>query len=464
MGASEFSDETKTIYALASAAGRTGIAVIRISGPKASETLAALTNAGQDAVPAPRLVPRQAVRVRIGDPATGEPIDDGLAIWFPGPASFTGEDVAELHVHGGHAVVAGIMEALGAMEGLRMAEPGEFSRRAFENDKFDLTAAEGLADLVDAETSAQRRQALRQLQGELGRLYESWRERLLSALAHREAEIDFSDEDLPDGVAAAARTEVARLEKEIAEHLEDGRRGERLRSGLHIAIIGPPNAGKSSLLNLLAQRDAAIVSATAGTTRDVIEVHLDLGGYPVVVADTAGLRDGRDDIEIEGVRRARDRASEADLRLAVFDGEAWPEADPMTAGLVDANTVVVINKIDLKAPAPPLEVNGEPALGISALRGDGIDRLLTVVTDRVSGIVTGTASTAPALTRARHREALEECRAALKRFLAAAGDAKTPELAAEDLRLAARALGRITGRVDVDEVLDVIFRDFCIGK
>lgn len=461
MGASEKSYETETIYALASAAGRAGIAVIRISGPGAGPALAGLAGAGSAEAP---LTPRRATPVRLTDPTTSETIDDGLAIWFPGPASFTGEDVAELHVHGGHAVVAGILEALGAMKGLRMAEPGEFSRRAFENDKFDLTAAEGLADLVDAETSAQRRQALRQLQGELGRLYEQWRERLLSALAHREAEIDFADEDLPDGVAAVARAEVGRLEKEIARHLKDGRRGERLRSGLHIAIIGPPNSGKSSLLNLLAQRDAAIVSATAGTTRDVIEVHLDLGGYPVIVADTAGLRDGRDDIEIEGVRRARDRASEADLRLAVFDGEAWPEVDSMTVGLVDTNTVVVINKIDLKAPAPPLEVNGEPALGISALRGDGIDGLLAAVADRVSGLVGGTASTAPVLTRARHREALEECLAALKRFLAAAGDDKTPELAAEDLRLAARALGRITGRVDVDEVLDVIFRDFCIGK
>ncbi len=461
MGAPVFFNETESIYALASGAGRAGIAVIRISGPGAGPALAGL--AGTE-LPETPLIPRRATSVRLTDPTTSETIDHGLAIWFPGPASFTGEDVAELHVHGGHSVVAGILEALGAMSGLRMAEPGEFSRRAFENDKFDLTAAEGLADLVDAETSAQRRQALRQLQGELGRLYESWRERLLRALAHREAEIDFSDEDLPDGVDAAARTEVARLEKEIARHLEDGRRGERLRSGLHIAIIGPPNAGKSSLLNLLAQRDAAIVSETAGTTRDVIEVHLDLGGYPVVVADTAGLRNGRDEIEIEGVRRARDQASEADLRLAVFDGETWPEVDPMTVGLVDANTVVVINKIDLKAPAPPLKVNGELALGISALRGDGIDGLLAAVTDQVSGIVGVTASPAPSLTRARHREALEECWAALKRFPAAAGDDKTPELAAEDLRLAARALGRITGRVDVDEVLDVIFRDFCIGK
>ncbi|MFQ5764490.1 MAG: tRNA uridine-5-carboxymethylaminomethyl(34) synthesis GTPase MnmE, partial [Rhodospirillales bacterium] len=324
------------------------------------------------------------------------------------------------------------------------------------------TAAEGLADLVDAETSAQRRQALRQLRGELGRVYEEWRERLLRALAHREATIDFADEDLPDDVDAAARREMADLKREIAAHLADGRRGERLRDGLLIAIIGPPNAGKSSLLNLLARRDAAIVSATAGTTRDVIEVHLDLGGYPVVVADTAGLREGGDEIETEGIRRARGKAMDADLRLAVFDGETWPEADPLTAGLVDDKALVVVNKADLGEPTPPLEVTGQPALAVSALTGDGIDGLLKAMEEKLAGLMD--VGAAPALTRARHREALMECVDALGRFLAADADDGRPELAAEDLRLAARALGRITGRVDVEDVLDVIFRDFCIGK
>ena len=453
----------ETIYALASASGRAGIAVIRISGPKSAAVLRALGHNKAE------FAPRRAVRTRLVDPVSGDALDDGLVLWFPAPNSFTGEDVGELHVHGGHAVAAGILEALAAMADLRMAEPGEFTRRAFENGKLDLTAAEGLADLVDAETQAQRKQALRQLRGELGGLYESWRERLLAALAHLEANIDFSDEDLPEGIAAAARDELARLAQDVAGHLADGHRGERLRAGLQIAIIGPPNAGKSSLLNVLARRDAAIVSATAGTTRDVIEVHLDLGGYPVIVADTAGLRDAGgeaeedgDAIEAEGIRRARTKAEDADLRLAVFDGETWPDADPATVALVDGETLVVVNKSDLKTLEPPLEVDGKDALAVSALTGSGIDGLLAALGERVEALIEVPAS--PALTRARHREALEECRQALGRFLAEDTDITKPELAAEDLRLATRALGRITGRVDVDEVLDVIFRDFCIGK
>ena len=453
----------QTIFALASASGRAGVAVIRVSGPEAGRALAKLTEA--------EALPRRAVYTRLSDPASGDALDDGLVIWFPAPASFTGEDVAEFHVHGGPAVIAGVLGALSGLDGLCMAEPGEFTRRAFENGKMDLTAAEGLADLIEAETAAQRRQALRQLEGELGRVYETWRERLLSAVAHNEAAIDFSDEDLPEGLVAAARDEIAALEQEIAGHLKDNRRGERLRGGLLIAIIGPPNAGKSSLLNLFARRDAAIVSETAGTTRDVIEVHLDLGGYPVTVADTAGLRESGDSVEIEGVRRARLKAEDADLRLAVFDGAAWPETDPSTSELVDGNTLAIINKSDLGAPqlgksGPPLDINGQPALAVSAKTGDGIDDLLVRISERVGAMMDVGGSSAPALTRARHREALEQCRTALGRYLEgpAQGLPASPELAAEDLRLAARALGRITGRVDVDDILDVIFRDFCIGK
>ncbi|HYD71088.1 tRNA uridine-5-carboxymethylaminomethyl(34) synthesis GTPase MnmE [Azospirillum sp.] len=442
---------TATIFALATAPGRAGVAVVRVSGPASSEALTALT---RRALPAPRVATLTALR----DPGTGEALDDALVLWFPGPKSFTGEDVVELHLHGGRAVVAGVVEALAALPGLRVAEPGEFTRRAFENGKLDLTAAEGLADLVDAETSAQRRQALRQMEGALGRVYESWRLRLTRALAHIEADIDFPEEDLPGGVADAVRPELEALATEIGAHLADGRRGERLREGLHIAIVGAPNAGKSSLLNALARREAAIVSARAGTTRDVIEVHLDLGGFPVVLADTAGLREAAgDEIEEEGIRRALDRAASADLKIAVFDATALPALDAATLALVDGGTVVVINKTDL-ALANVESVGDRNALAVSARTGAGLRELEAALAELAGARMAGTG--APALTRARHRSALEECRDALARALSA----PLPELAAEDVRLASRALGRITGRVDVEDLLDVIFRDFCIGK
>lgn len=445
-----------TIFALATAPGRSGVAVVRVSGPGAGAALSALITRPSAIRPLP--APRMATLARLYDPADGAVLDDALVLWFPAPRSFTGEDVVELHLHGGRAVVAAVTRALGALPGLRVAEPGEFTRRGFENGKFDLTAAEAVADLIDAETAAQRRQALRQMEGELGRLYDRWRERLTRALAHLEADIDFPDEDLPGGVSDAVRPVLTGLATEIAAHLNDGGRGERLREGLHIAIIGAPNAGKSSLLNALARRDAAIVSAHAGTTRDVVEVHLDLGGYPVILADTAGLRDTADEVEAEGVRRARRRAEQADVKVAVFDGTLWPDLDADTRALVDADTVVVLNKADAAALPAEAAVDGHPALPLSARSGDGIaaleSRLTALSGDRLA------ASGAPALTRARHRGALEDCAASLQRALSA----PLPELAAEDVRLASRALGRITGRVDVEDLLDVIFRDFCIGK
>ncbi|NUB07426.1 tRNA uridine-5-carboxymethylaminomethyl(34) synthesis GTPase MnmE [Azospirillum sp. Vi22] len=440
-----------TIFALATAPGRAGVAVVRVSGPASGDALAALTGK-----PLPE--PRMATLVRLRDPKTGEALDDALVLRFTAPRSFTGENVVELHLHGGRAVVAGVVEALATLPGLRVAEPGEFTRRAFENGKLDLTEAEAVADLVDAETSAQRRQALRQMEGGLGTLYDGWRERLTRSLAHIEADIDFPDEDLPSGVADVARPVLDTLAAEIDAHLDDRGRGERLREGLHIAIVGAPNAGKSSLLNALARREAAIVSARAGTTRDVIEVHLDLGGYPVVLADTAGLREAAaDEVEEEGIRRALDRAARADVKVAVFDATALPTLDPATVALLDRDTVVVLNKTDVVDAAVPT-VGGWEAVAVSARTGAGLpelERRLTAFTaDRLVG------SGAPALTRARHRSALEECRDALRRALTA----PLPELMAEDVRLASRALGRITGRVDVEDLLDVIFRDFCIGK
>src|SRR5690348_1626376 len=342
---------------------------MRLSGPEAGAALVRLAGA----LPPPR----RAVRRRFADPRTGEAIDDGMALFFPAPNSFTGEDVAELHIHGSRAVIAALIEALSAVPGLRLAEPGEFTRRAFEHGKLDLTAAEGLADLVAAETAAQRRQALRQLEGALGRLYEDWRARLLRALAHLEAAIDFPEEGLPEGLSEEVRESAATLRAEIARHLADGHRGERMRDGVSVAIIGPPNAGKSSLMNALARRDVAITSAIAGTTRDVIEVALDLGGYPIVLADTAGLRQSADSIEEEGVRRARARAAAADLRLLVLDATEPPPALP--AGLMDGDTIVILNKVDLglgDGAEGADRLGSGPALRLSVLTGTGMSALL----------------------------------------------------------------------------------------
>jgi len=490
---------SETIYALASALparrGGAGVAVIRLSGPRVGDALVFLTEPGafarggsarDPALPAPR---RPALRPFL-DPMTGEVIDRGLVMRFVAPQSYTGEDVAEFHLHGGRAVIDAALAAIGRLPFCRLAEPGEFTRRAFEHGKLDLTAAEGVADLVGAETAAQRRQALRQVDGALGRLYEDWRTCLLRALAHLEADIDFPDEDLPQGMAEAVRPELMVLRDAVAAHLDD-RRGERLRDGVSIAIIGPPNAGKSSLLNLIAQREAAIVSTVAGTTRDVIEVNLDLDGYPVTVADTAGLRDTVDPIEVEGVRRARARADDADLRLLVVpaaERDGRPADWPAMAGTARAalatwhpqTDLTVVNKIDLLADRGVL--NREPAAGsplvVSARTGEGIPALLKRLSLTVAALVGDAPSggdatveaaqdrvlAPPPLTRARHREALGRCLAALDRALAAPAQGLPAELMAEDVRLAARALGRITGRVGVEDLLDVIFRDFCIGK
>jgi tRNA modification GTPase len=396
--------------------------------------------------------PRQARRVTIADPATGERLDDGLVLWFPGPHSYSGEDMAELHLHGSRAVLAATVAALCSL-GLRLAEPGEFTRRAFWNGKLDLLQAEAIADLTAAETEAQRRQALRQLDGAHGLLYRSWRDRLLQLAAHLEAAIDFPDENLP----AAIEEEIARGSAELAAaincHLADGHRGERLRDGISVAILGPPNAGKSSLLNRIAQREAAITSPYAGTTRDIVEVAIDLQGYPVLFADTAGLRDSADLVEQEGLRRALARAEAAELRLFVFDA-AQPHDAAAAARWPGPATLLVANKSDLLPSSPDLPAG---AFAVSALTGAGIARLLTALGEKIAESYR---SEAPVVTRARHRQALEETAAALARSLTA----PLPELRAEDLRLALRSLGRITGTVDVEDLLDVIFRDFCIGK
>jgi tRNA modification GTPase len=428
-----------TIFALASAPGRAGGAVVRVSGPEAGPALRALAGA---------LAPPR--RAGLRDLAfRGAAIDRALVLWFPAPASFTGEDVAEFHLHGGRAVRESLFAALAAL-GVRAAGPGEFSRRAVEHGRLDLTRAEAIADLVEAETPAQLRQALRQYDGALADLYEGWRAALIGALARAEAAIDFSDDGVGEIEFRGAREKVREILQAIDAHLDDGRRGEALREGLKLAIVGPPNAGKSSLINALAQRDAAIVSEIAGTTRDVIELRLNLGGYLVQVADTAGLRETDDIIEAEGVRRALKQAAESDLVILLRDG-----THPYTDYPGVAPDLAVWNKSDLAGFRP------QGGMALSLKTGEGLSDLVAALTAQVAEKLEGTGQ-APALTRPRHRQALIEAAAALRHGLGAPADA--PELFAEDLRLALRAVGRITGRVDVEELLDSVFRDFCIGK
>lgn len=501
--------DRQTIFALSSGRPPVAIAVIRISGPRAGAALTAL------GVKIPE--PRKAGLARIRDPRSGEIIDEALVLFFPGPHSETGEDVVELQAHGGRAVIAAVLDALGSIDGLRMAEPGEFTRRGFENGKLDLTAVEGLADLVGAETEGQRRLAFRQMKGLLGNRAETWRKRLIQALALVEARIDFSDEaDVPEELVAPALKIAAELRDEIAAALADGRRGERLREGLVVAIAGPPNAGKSTLLNRLAQREAAIVSPYAGTTRDVIEVHLDLGGLPVTLLDTAGIRETSDPVELEGVRRARERAADADLVLWVVDASDESADLSMSGPDRPAGAWLVRNKIDLlnqsatsneakyilssineplvrttnplksgnnfgaahrtesnvliKEVLPSMVYNklthsnevqviSEVEFSLSVVSGQGFEELLVNLQGFAAQFLAGAEQSL--VSRARHREVLEVTLAALQRAEQVAG---LEDLLAEELRTAAYALGRLTGRVDVEDVLDVIFRDFCIGK
>jgi tRNA modification GTPase len=443
-----------TIFALATAAGRAAVAVVRISGPDTLRVVQTL--AGR--APAPRMAALRKLR------HDGVELDEALALRFEGPASYTGEDSAEFHVHGGRAVVEALLSALSAL-GLRLAEPGEFTRRAFENGKLDLAQAEGVADLIDAETEAQRRQALGQVGGALSQRYDRWRELLVQSLAMLEAAVDFPDEDLPEAVAERARPGLRILAEELDTALADVSRGRRVRDGYRIALVGAPNAGKSTLLNGLVERDAAIVTDTPGTTRDVIEVPLVLGGYRVLIADTAGLRETDDAIEVEGVRRARRWAEEADLRLWVVDGFHVDQIEALEA-TVRPEDWLVLNKADI-ADANTLS-QAEARWSREGLR---VHRLSARSEDAVSGLREALASYVadalsgaefPAATRLRHAERLSEARSYLARALSDIG--LEVELAAEDVRLAARALEKITGRVDPEDVLGRVFSTFCIGK
>ena len=444
-----------TIYALSSGSVPAAIGVVRISGPKARDALKAVVGRVPES--------RRAMLATLRDPDTGETIDQALVLFFEGPNSETGEDVAELQLHGGRAVIAATFAVLARLPGLRPAEGGEFTRRGFENGKLDLTAVEGLADLIYADTEAQRRQAVRQLQGLLGDRAEDWRLRLIEAMALAEAGIDFSDEADVAADVAVRSLDIARLlQQEIAALLAEGRRGERLREGLVVAIAGPPNAGKSTLLNRIARRDVAIVSPYAGTTRDVIEVHLDLGGYPLTLLDTAGIRETDDPVEREGVERARARAAAADLVLWLTENEA---ANPDPDSGFAPDRWVVRTKIDLSERAPGAV--RRPAMAqphfyqLSAVSGEGVDQLIA---DLEAYAKANLESREPALvTRERQRHLLEQAESALRRAISE-GEAGREDTFAEELRQAAQALGRLTGRVDVEDVLDKIFRDFCIGK
>lgn len=435
----------QTIYALSSAPGRAGVAVIRVSGPLADACLLLLSGG---APVKPRVATLRTLRDR-----AGVAIDQGIVLWFPAPSSFTGEDMVEFQVHGGRAILSKILGVLAEFPSSRPAEPGEFTRRAVENGKLDLTQAEALIDLIDAETEAQRSQALRQFGGSLTALYEAWRLRLVKALAWAEAEIDFSDEDLPADLSARTRRVLLEILQEIQKHMSDSRRGEIIREGVFLTVIGPPNAGKSSLINALARRDVAIVAETAGTTRDIIEVRLDLNGYAVIVADTAGLRETAETVESEGVRRALARAGASDLTLLLLDSSAPDPFAGLPTGIAERASLTVWNKIDLPSR------RSREGLRLSLQTGEGFDALLAAIGMKVAERLERPGE-APALTRARHRHALEQATTALERAVIAT----RPELFAEDLRLATRWIGRITGRVDVEELLDVVFRDFCIGK
>jgi len=431
-----------TIFAPATAAGRAAVAVVRLSGPGTAAAVRAL--AGR--LPAARRASLKRLKA-----ADGQPIDEALVLWFPGPGSYTGEDAAEFHVHGGPAVVGAVVEALSA-QGLRLAEPGEFTRRAFEHGKLDLAQAEGVADLVDAETEAQRAQALAQLGGRLSAVQARWRDGLIRASAMLEAAVDFPDEEVPADVARRARPILEILADELDAAAADVERGEQVREGFRIALLGAPNAGKSTLLNALAGREAAIVSATPGTTRDIIEVPMVLGGYKVIVADTAGLRRTDDEIEAEGVRRAEAWAQGAGLRVWLVDGYGEPE--PEVPAVLRRGDIVLLTKRDLGEG-----LDGLPGEPFTAKSPNDVAWLERSLTETVVAALAG--GEPPAATRLRHRELLTEAAGRLRHALA---EDSALELAAEDVRLAARALDRITGRIDPEQVLGRIFATFCIGK
>ena len=442
-----------TIFALSSGPGLSGIAVIRISGHETKKVLQCLTN---KQVPKPRI----ATIRKINKIHSSELIDEAIILWFPGPRSYTGEDMAEIHVHGSKAVIEAIHQSISKVENCRLAEPGEFTKLAFQNGKINLLKAESIADLISSETEIQRKQAIKIMEGKSADQFNVLREKLLKILSHIEAKIDFPDEELPTNILDEIKNNSNNIIKNIEKILNDQKVGERIREGYKIAILGPTNAGKSSLLNYLSNRDVAIVSEIAGTTRDVIETHLNIDGYPVIISDTAGIRDSKDEIEKKGIKLSLNRAEEADLKLVVVDAKKLDFTDVLR-GLLDQNAILVINKSDLLEKEIASEIKKINHVLISIKEKKNIDQLILKIKNNLKNkfIISGDIL----ITRQRHRQHLEQCLHHLKNFNKKNED-EDFDKAAEDLRLATRHLGMIVGKVDVEEILGSIFNDFCIGK
>ena len=442
-----------TIYALSTGPGVSGIAVVRVSGKEAAEVVKQLTG---DDLPAPRV----AVLKKLKNSNTNEMIDEGIVLWFPAPNSYTGEDLAEFHVHGSRAVVSALHSSISGIKNCRLAEPGEFTKLAFQNGKINLLKAEGIADLVSAETEIQRKQAVEIMSGKSSDKFTSWRAKLLKILAHVEAKIDFPDEDLPKDILDEIQKTSNQVSKEIEKVLDDQKVGERIREGFKIAIVGPTNAGKSSLLNYLSKRDVAIVSEIAGTTRDVIETHLNLDGYPVVVSDTAGIRESKNEIEKKGIKLALNRAEDADLKLIIVDAKSV-DFTSVLKELMDENAILVVNKSDLIAGNINNELKKHDHILVSIKNNLNLDKLILKIKKKLENKFISYGDIL--ITRERHRQHLEQCISHLKNFKNKNGS-EDYDKAAEDLRLATRHLGMIVGKVDVEEILGSIFNDFCIGK
>lgn len=444
--------DNKTIYALSTVFGKSGVAIIRISGSEAAKVVSAMTDIKN-------IRPRYAYFTTLHHYKTSAVLDKCLLLYFKAPNSFTGEDIVELQIHGSRAVIESVIDSLASIPYFRLAEPGEFSKRAFYNQKMDLTEAEGLADLIDAETSEQQKYAIRQMEGSLKNLYDGWRQTLVGLLAHLEAYIDFPDEDIPQNLTENMQNTVFKIVDDIENHLKDNVAGERLREGYRVVVVGPPNAGKSSLLNTIAKREAVIVSDIAGTTRDAVDIHLDLGGYPVIFTDTAGLRETEELIEQKGIEIAYHKISDADLVICLFDAstDSVQQFDNIAKSFKN-KMILVANKSDKLTNEQCSKLQSEGCLVISAKQYKSVISLLQQIEYKIKSSFTSGSNLL--ITRSRYREALINVITYLREF----GFNKEIELTAEDIRLAVRELGKITGRVEVDEILDKIFGSFCIGK